>query len=233
MSTPDKPDHARGWLYVEKLLDEADDERVKKLSDDELRDEIRQGAMDAAEAESSPATEWSADDFLARAEALAAKEAREPKPAVRTAPEARAKEAPTAEAPAPSVGPPSPSDPQTPSVETPPPAKIAPVAPVAPIRRPWRTVGLLAAACFALFLIVKATEGPDIVAHPHPSDHELAEARRGEAEASCARKEWVACKANLDDAARLDPAGESEPRVQKARQEIAAGMAGHSADAGR
>ena len=220
MSAPDKPDHARGWLYVEKLLDEADDERIKKLSDDELRAEIRRGATDGAEAENNPATEWSADDFLARAEALAAKEAKGPEPAVRSAPEAHAKVAPTTETPAPPVA-------------EPPPAKIAPAALVVPIRRPWRTVGLLAAACFALFLVVKATQGPEIVSHPHPSDHELAEARRGEAEASCARSDWVACKARLDDAARIDPAGESEPRVQKARQEIAAGMAGPSADAGR
>jgi hypothetical protein len=83
-----------------------------------------------------------------------------------------------------------------------------------------------------MFLIVKATQGPDIVTHPGPSDHELAEAQRGDAEANCARKDWVACKASLDDAARLDPAGESEPRVQKARQAIASGMAGHSTDAG-
>jgi hypothetical protein len=212
VSTPDKPDHARGWLYVEKLLDEADDERIKKLSDDELRAEIRQGAT---EAESDPATEWSADDFLARAEALAAKES---KPDVHAASEAPAPEAPTSDAPAP---------------PPPEPPKTAPVAPVAPIRRSWRTVGLLAAACFALFLIVKATQGPDIVGHPRPSDHELAEAQRGEAEASCTRKDWFACKASLDDAARLDPGGETEPRVQKARQEIAAGLAGHPADSGR
>jgi hypothetical protein len=211
VSTPDKPDHARGWLYVEKLLDEADDERIKKLSDDELRAEIRQGSMDATEAEGNPATEWSADDFLARAEALAQA----------TAPDGPVSNATPQGAPLPPEPPPAPTTP-----------KIAPVAPVVPIRRPWRTVGLLAAACFALFLIVKATQEPDIVAHP-PTNRELAEAQRTAAEESCARKDWFACKASLDDAARLDPAGESEPRVQKARAVIAAGMAGISVDAGR
>ena len=64
MSAPDKPDPARGWLYVEKRLDEEEDERIKGLSDDALRAELRQGATD-------PETEWSADELLARAEALA------------------------------------------------------------------------------------------------------------------------------------------------------------------
>ena len=62
MSTPDKPDHARGWGYVEKLLDEEEDERIKSLREDELRAELRRGATDSGE-------EWSADELLARAEA--------------------------------------------------------------------------------------------------------------------------------------------------------------------
>jgi hypothetical protein len=41
-------------------------------------------------------------------------------------------------------------------------------------------------------------------------------------------KDWWACKKYLDEAATLDPAGESEPRVQKARAEIAA--TGHPAE---
>ncbi len=42
----------------------------------------------------------------------------------------------------------------------------------------------------------------------------------------------MACKANLDEAAKLDPEGESAPRVRKAREEIAAGMAGRPGEAG-
>ena len=116
-------------------------------------------------------------------------------------------------------GPPSPAP-----GAAPPPQKIAPVL---PIRRTWRTVGLFAAACFALFLFVKLTTGPDIVALRRP----IASWRRRSGTSrteSCARKDWVACKANLDEAAKLDPRGDSEPRVQKARQQIAAGMAQHS-----
>ncbi len=88
-------------------------------------------------------------------------------------------------------------------------------------------MGLFAAACAALFLFVKLTKGPEIVTRP-PANREMAEAQRNMAEESCARKDWVACKASLDEAAKLDPAGEGEPRVQTARKEIAAGLAGHS-----
>jgi hypothetical protein len=199
VSAPDKPDPARGWLYVEKLLEEADDERVKERSDDELRAEIRQGV---ASTKNDPVTEWSADELLARAEALASKE---PPTAARAA-----------------TVPPLPPPPKVAS----PPEKVAPVV---PIRRMWRTVGLLAAASFALLLVVKLTRGPDIVAQA-PSRQQLAAAIRDQAQASCAMKDWMACKASLDEAATLDPAGESEARVQKARQEIAAGVATPSVD---
>src|ERR1019366_2393706 len=50
-------------------------------------------------------------------------------------------------------------------------------------------------------------------------------AYRDMAEARCALKDWARCKWGLDEAAMLDPAGESEPRVQKARAEIAVGGA--------
>ncbi|HTB74638.1 MAG TPA: hypothetical protein VK762_15420 [Polyangiaceae bacterium] len=187
MSTPEKPDDARGWLYVQKLIDE-------------------QGPAEPSQGETEPEPEWSADELLGMAEALAAKK-----------PAAAAPDAPAA-----------PLSPPQGLAPAPPPGKNAPVV---PIRRPWRTVALLAAACFALFVIVKANQGPDIVTHP-PSKYALAEAERDQAEVSCALKDWVACKANLDEAARMDPGGESEPRVRKAREEIAAGMAGRPGEAG-
>ena len=52
------------------------------------------------------------------------------------------------------------------------------------------------------------------------------------AEAKCALKDWAACKATLDDAAKVDPDGESEPRVQKMRAEIAVAMAGLRVEGG-
>jgi len=190
VSTPDKPDHARGWRFVEKLLDEEEDERVKGLGEDELRAELAKGATD-------PVTEWSADELLARAESEAAKS---PPAAVRASPAAD---------PAPRPG----AAPEPPARQ---------VARVVPIRNRWKTVGLVAAAGLALVLRIKSAPGPDIVAHR--DDRAIAEAQRDGAEASCARKDWTVCKQQLDDAAKLDPGGESEPRVQKARAAIAAGM---------
>jgi hypothetical protein len=77
MSTPKKPDPARGWLYVEKLLEEEleekEVERIKNLSDDEVRAEIWEGV--APEDRENPGKEWSADELLARAEAIAKAEA--------------------------------------------------------------------------------------------------------------------------------------------------------------
>jgi hypothetical protein len=110
----------------------------------------------------------------------------------------------------------------------PPGPKIAPVVPIGL----WRTAGLLAAACVALFVLIKLTQGPDVVGYHHPSDREKAEDDRSAAEESCARKDWAACKASLDEAATLDPAGESEPRVQQARDEIASATAGQRVEGG-
>jgi hypothetical protein len=44
---------------------------------------------------------------------------------------------------------------------------------------------------------------------------------RDEAVAACGARDFAACEAKLDDAMRLDPAGESEPRVVAARAAIA------------
>ena len=138
-----------------------------------------------------------------------------------------AKVAPAA-APAasPTAGPEAPGAPE--------PVQPAPkLATVVPIRRPWMIGAFSVAACVALFLMVKAAQPPPPVAHaPPPTDHDLAEVGRDMAEARCALKDWAACKANLDDAAKVDPDGESEPRVQQLRAVIAAAMAGHAVDAG-
>ena len=121
--------------------------------------------------------------------------------------------------------------PEAPSEPVQPAPKLAPVVPIR--RRPWRILAFAAAACVALFLIVKTAQSPQPVGHaPPPNDHDLAEVGREMAEARCALKDWAACKATLDDAAKVDPDGEREPRVQKLRAEIAAGMVGRPVDAG-
>jgi hypothetical protein len=50
-----------------------------------------------------------------------------------------------------------------------------------------------------------------------PSAQERAKALRREAEITCQLELWVRCGQKLDEATKLDPAGESEPRVQALR----------------
>jgi hypothetical protein len=56
-------------------------------------------------------------------------------------------------------------------------------------------------------------------AAPAPG-YRRAERLRGEAQASCAKAQWSACEASLDDARRLDPAGETAPDVKALREAI-------------
>jgi hypothetical protein len=60
VSTPDKPDPARGWLHVETLLALDEAERLEKLSDTDFEEEMRAKGRD-------PARVPSAADLLARA----------------------------------------------------------------------------------------------------------------------------------------------------------------------
>jgi hypothetical protein len=51
-----------------------------------------------------------------------------------------------------------------------------------------------------------------------------AAALRGEAYAACDTKRWTECTGKLDEAATLDPAGESDPRVVAARKAVSEAM---------
>ena len=68
MSTPPpKSDPGLAWLFAEKLIEEEEDARLAKLSDDELRAELE------AEAGPEPVRPWSLDEALAVAAERAAK----------------------------------------------------------------------------------------------------------------------------------------------------------------
>jgi hypothetical protein len=54
-----------------------------------------------------------------------------------------------------------------------------------------------------------------------PTPREIAEKTRDDAMAACAQGLWALCGQKLDAAQKLDPAGESEPRVKQARANIA------------
>lgn len=115
------------------------------------------------------------------------------------------------------------------------------VAQVVPITRPRRSafvVWLVAAAFAALVGLVGVTQGaaiatwfkgkpepvepilPDNEKAAPPTPHELAEKMRDEAEKGCANREWGTCTDRLNDAKKLDPAGESEDRVKRLRETI-------------
>ena len=82
MSAPDKPDPARGWLFVEKLLAEEERARLDEASDEEVERRMREFDEEAAarSGEAGPARVPSVEEILARAAARAAE--RPGKPAV-------------------------------------------------------------------------------------------------------------------------------------------------------
>jgi hypothetical protein len=98
--------------------------------------------------------------------------------------------------------------------------------------RSRRVVWLLAAAVVVALLFAIANRpaivarfhddpGPqDIRPEPGPTPRERADELRDDALDWCAKGEWATCKTKLDEAAVLDPAGESEPRVQATRANI-------------
>jgi hypothetical protein len=80
-----------------------------------------------------------------------------------------------------------------------------------------------------------APEPPRIEREPEspprePSPEELAAKLREDAYASCGEFFWAQCRQQLDGAQKLDPAGESDPRVKAARDAVHDGLypdAGH------
>jgi DNA-directed RNA polymerase specialized sigma24 family protein len=65
---------------------------------------------------------------------------------------------------------------------------------------------------------------PDVpFAPPPPTPEQRAAQLRDEARDACANGRWLTCRADLDDASKLDPAGEARPEVQRMRKAIADG----------
>jgi hypothetical protein len=182
VSTPNKPDPARGWQFVQKLLDEEEIARIEKLSDEEIDTELRAHGRD-------PARLPNAEELLAKAEARAAVTALR--------------------------------------------ARVVPLTPRK--RMPW-VVWMAAAIVGALVLALLATNSAAIVALFRGTDEirrddlgpprregarQRALTLRDEAERACRGKLWGTCEEKLDEAMKLDPAGESEARVWNMRSAIA------------
>jgi hypothetical protein len=100
-------------------------------------------------------------------------------------------------------------------------------------------VALLAAAIAIAAVAVAVAEASAIVAlfrtptmeldkdRVHPmTPVEVARGLREQAIAKCARGEWKACGEQLDAAKRIDPGGEGEARVVKARGELEEAVGG-------
>ena len=111
---------------------------------------------------------------------------------------------------------------------------VQPLAPVVPIRaRKALTPWLAAAAAIAVVgggIGINAMLTPPPVGSA-PTDRDIAEGQREVAEENCALKYWTTCRDLLDEAAKLDPARDSEPRVKKMREAIEAALAPGSGDA--
>jgi hypothetical protein len=65
---------------------------------------------------------------------------------------------------------------------------------------------------------------PSPTHEPEPTPEQRAALVRVEAQKACAAGEWTACEAKLDEAAKIDPAGESSPAVQEMRKSILQGQ---------
>jgi hypothetical protein len=65
---------------------------------------------------------------------------------------------------------------------------------------------------------------PAPTALPGPTPAERAEAVRLDAEKACDRGDWLWCSDRLDEAEKIDPAGESTPGVQQLRKKVMAGL---------
>jgi RNA polymerase sigma factor (sigma-70 family) len=87
-----------------------------------------------------------------------------------------------------------------------------------------RELALLAAVGVVITILVvwlKKKEGPEPIAHD-PNNVPIdprAEPMRQQALERCAASDWAKCLDGLDQAKRMDPAGDARPEVQRARQD--------------
>jgi hypothetical protein len=86
-----------------------------------------------------------------------------------------------------------------------------------------KVVSSVAAAAVVVVVVSAAVHREDFVGSA-PDDHEKAEAIRREAFGKCEAKDWQGCAELLNRAAAVDPAGEREQAVKKARGEIDRGL---------
>ena len=97
-------------------------------------------------------------------------------------------------------------------------------------RRVFRVVTLLAATLGGAVLARRWSQPHTIVSHPYPAA-ERAAAFREQAFKACGQQMWTLCEQKLDEAKKIEPEGESDPRVQQARGAIASALHNDSSSA--
>jgi len=195
------------WETIERVADRAEMDRVAALSDAQVDDELRKEGIDPDAAEAM------LREALERAGQPAAALAAGPPPSGA----ARAAAADDASAPALAVPVEEPSEPRLEESDGARGGKLRSLAPSPRAMwrsRSWMPVLAAAAAVVAVFVGKQRQRA---------ADRELAARLRGEAFTACDAGRWQACEDGLDRAKKLDPAGESDPRVQAAREQAAEG----------
>jgi hypothetical protein len=188
----DKPDPARAWMYAEKLLADEEIERIGKMSDHDLVDEMRAEGKD-------PARVPSAEDLMAGALARARRKTdtnpvSSDRRAVNGGGEAKIKVLP---------------------------ARPGPKRPNIIVWLAAAAVGAFAVGVVVLNQPpVNVAHGLDADGGSTTPDARATKLR-DEGLAACVRQSWDTCEKKLDDAKALDPDGENESRVLEARKALA------------
>ncbi len=97
-------------------------------------------------------------------------------------------------------------------------------------RRVLRVVTLLAATLGGAVLVIRLSHHDTIVSHPY-DPAERAAAFREQAFKACGQQMWTLCEQKLDEAKTIEPEGESDPRVQQAREAIRSALHNDSSSA--
>lgn len=105
-------------------------------------------------------------------------------------------------------------------------SKVVPIAEARRRRRPLVAWVAAAAAAAASAAAIYVETSPPGVAHPAPSDEEVAASLRARATVACDDGRAKECLSLLDEARAMDPAGDAEPEMARLRAKAEALLRG-------